>query len=458
MLPSESPSSRVTARAGPTASGSARLEHLHTLSRFWRLSVRPRAELDAFRDRKLRFMVAHAAANVPFYRELFAESGVRAEDVRGVEDLGRLPIVTKRTLHSRPAGEVVADGVDPARLVMRYTAGSTGDPARVLRTSFEDRLLGLLRMRQHLALGVRLGDRIARVASPGTPSDRMPRLPRPLRRALPLYRMTPIDCLREPAAVVRDLVAARPDVIWGYASTLVELIDDWSRSAGPEHPPRIVLCGGDALTPALRARLRRGFGASVFETYGCHEVGVVASECPVTGDLHLCEDGAIVEVLRDGSPAAPGEDGEVVVTGLHSYAAPYLRYRLGDVATAAQGTCRCGASFATIRGVQGRSMDALVLPGGRVMHHWELVPMTFWDMPWHRQYQVVQEAPHRVALRVVTDAEPPAADLEHLRRSVLEKLGPGAEFRIERIDELERARSGKWRACVSRVDRAAVGG
>jgi hypothetical protein len=87
------------------------------------------------------------------------------------------------------------------------------------------------------------------------------------------------------------------------------------------------------------------------------------------------------------------------------------------------------------------------------MHHWELIPMFFWGLPWHRLYQLVQEAPDRVVLRVVADSEPPAADLERLHRSVLEKLGPGAAFRIERIDEIERARSGKWRVCVSLVDR-----
>ncbi len=244
-------------------------------------------------------------------------------------------------------------------------------------------------------------------------------------------------------------------MISGYASSLVETIEDWRRLGGARHPPRLVVCGGDAMTPSMRDRLRAGFGAPVYETYGCHEMNLVGWECTTTGDLHLCDDLAIVEVLRDGRPAAPGESGDVVVTNLHAYASPYLRYELGDRAVAGDPVCRCGAPFATIRSVQGRTMDALVLADGRVMHHWELIPMTFWDMPWHRQYQLVQEAPDRVVLRVVADAEPPAADLEHLRRAVLEKLGPGASFEVERIDEIERARSGKWRVSVSRVERGA---
>jgi hypothetical protein len=67
---------------------------------------------------------------------------------------------------------------------------------------------------------------------------------------------------------------------------------------------------------------------------------------------------------------------------------------------------------------------------------------------------VVQESLDRVVLRLVADAEPPAADLERLYTAVREKLGPRVTFAIERIDEVERARSGKWRVCVSRVPRA----
>jgi phenylacetate-CoA ligase len=242
-------------------------------------------------------------------------------------------------------------------------------------------------------------------------------------------------------------------VISGYASSLVETIEPWLRGGGARHPPRLIVCGGDAMAASMRDRLRAGFGVPVYETYGCHEINLVAWECRETGDLHLCDDLAIVEVLRDGRPAGPGESGDVVVTNLHAYASPYLRYELGDRAIAGDPICRCGAPFATIRGVQGRTMDALLLADGRVMHHWELIPMTFWDMPWHRQYQLVQEARDRFVLRVVTDGEPPAGDLEHLHHAVARKLPPGSSFGIERLDEIERAASGKWRVCVSRVRR-----
>jgi phenylacetate-CoA ligase len=439
----------VAARAG-------RIEHLHTLSRVWRHSASTRAEIEAFRDRKLRVLVAHAASNVPFYREKLAAAGVRPEEVRSTADLARLPITTKAERRKRPEYFLLADGVDPRRLVSRYTAGSTGEPTRVMRTTFEDHLLNQFRWRARVALGMRVRDRIAYVVSPGVPTDRksIRDRVRALGAMAGIFRGLPVDCLRSPEEIARDLVRLRPDVISGYASSVVETLEDWHRLGGAAHPPRLVVCGGDVMTPSQRERLRAGFGAPVHETYGCHELNMVAWECRETGDLHLCDDLAIVEVLRDdGRPAEPGESGDVLVTNLHAYAWPYLRYELGDRAVAGDPLCRCGAPFATIRSIQGRTMDALVLPDGRVMHHWELIPMTFWEMPWHRQYQLVQESAERFVLRLVADVEPPQADLEHLHRAVRDKLGPGPTFTIERIDEVERAASGKSRVCVSRMAR-----
>jgi phenylacetate-CoA ligase len=392
---------------------------------------------------------------VPFYREKLAAAGVRPDEVRSVADLARLPITTKAERRTRRERDLLAEGVDPRPLVSRYTAGSTGEPARVMRTTFEDHLLNQFRWRARRALDMRVSDRIAYVVSPGVPTDRLSTRDR-IRRLgsmAGIFRGLPVDCLRSPEEIARDLFRLRPDVISGYASSLVETIEDWRRLGGEQHPPRLVVCGGDVMTPAQRARLRAGFGAPVRETYGCHELNIVAWECRETGDLHLCDDLAIVEVLRDGRRVESGESGEVVVTNLHAYAWPYLRYELGDRAVAGDAVCRCGAPFATLRSIQGRTMDVLVLADGRVMHHWELIPMTFWDMPWHRQYQVVQESVDRFVLRLVADQEPPAADLDHLHRAVREKLGPGPVFTIERIDEIERAASGKSLVSVSRVAR-----
>ncbi len=93
----------------------------------------------------------------------------------------------------------------------------------------------------------------------------------------------------------------------------------------------------------------------------------MAWECRHSGDLHTCDDGVLVEVLRDGRPAEPGERGEVVVTNLHAYAMPFIRYRIGDLATRGA-PCGCGAPFSTIGEITGT--DDRLLPAAPTAVCW----------------------------------------------------------------------------------------
>ena len=120
--------------------------------------------------------------------------------------------------------------------------------------------------------------------------------------------------------------------------------------------PRVVIVGGEAATPAMRLRIRETFAAPLCETYASHECPLMAWECRHSGDLHTCDDGVLVEVLRDGRPAEPGERGEVVVTNLHAYAMPFIRYRIGDSGHPGA-PCGCGVPFATIGRIQSGPDD-----------------------------------------------------------------------------------------------------
>ena len=150
-------------------------EHLDTLARLWRHPGASHETLDRFQGAKLSFLVAHAHRHVPYYRHLFDSAGVRPADIRHAADLVRLPVSSKADLRGRPVGDLVARGVRADRLILRYTAGSTGEPTRVRRTEFEDHLLQMFRIRAERLLGRRVGDRRVGVSSRGVPTDRRAR-------------------------------------------------------------------------------------------------------------------------------------------------------------------------------------------------------------------------------------------------------------------------------------------
>ena len=313
------------------AAGAGPLERLDTIARLWRHPRASREELIQFQNRKLRLLVAHAFANVPHYRRRFDEAGIRPSDIRSVADLARLPVTTKADLRNQPLSDIVARGVDPRRLILRYTAGSTGEPTRVRRTAFEDLLLNLFRVRTLNLLGRRVSDRIAKIGSYGGPTDKKPDAISMVPGKLGLYKSWPIDALRAPSEVARDLARIEPDVIQAYPGVLTEVAALWPTIGRGRRPPRLVFPGGEVMPPAMRKRIAEGLRTRVFDTYGSHECNMLGWECPVSGLIHVCDDSIIMEVIRAGAPAGPGESGEVWITVLHTYSVPYIRYCLGDI-------------------------------------------------------------------------------------------------------------------------------
>jgi phenylacetate-CoA ligase len=181
-------------------------------------------------------------------------------------------------------------------------------------------------------------------------------------------------------------------------------------------------------------------------------VNLIAWECVKTGEMHTADDLAVVEVLRDNAPAAPGERGEVVVTNLHSWAMPVIRFQLADVVTRGSDCCSCGAPLATIRAVQGRMIDYFPLPDGRLIHPYEFIDKIIYDRAeWARQYQFLQERPDLIVLRVAASRVPTPQRMKQIHGDAARLLGGGVEFRIDFVPEIQQEPSGKFRTARSLV-------
>lgn len=422
---------------------------------FWHLSrgLPSPDNLLHYQSQKLRRLVQHAYERVPYYRRLFDQHRLRPQDISGVEELSMIPITSRRDLQSLPVNQVVARAIDPEKLQLHRTSGSSGEPFTVRRSLAEDRFLYAQRLRAFHQLGWRHTDRWANVAlirpaDGGSPFGVVSSI---LRR-VGSFRPRGFNCILPLQELITALRQYQPDVLTGYPGVLARLAllltDDDRRFIRP----RIVVTESEVLAPLMREHIRKGFGAPTYEFYASWEFNLLAWECPATGELHTCDDGVILEVLADGRPVPEGDRGEVVATNLHSFAMPLIRYRLGDVVTKGRSSCACGRPFATIRAVQGRMVDYFSLPDGRLVHPYEISQFVVHGAtPWVRQYQLTQERTDHIVLRVVPMTRPSSEAVASLRQPIDRLLGPGVTLDLVIVSEIPPEPSGKFRVARSLV-------
>jgi putative adenylate-forming enzyme len=181
-------------------------------------------------------------------------------------------------------------------------------------------------------------------------------------RLLPALRLDATDPLE---TMVHSLNEWQPEVLAGYPSVLRQLAAE--QIAGRLRiSPRSVATSAEVLTEETRRRVREAWSLNVFDTYGATEYAPIAAECAYRRK-HLLEDEAIIEVVDDrGRPVPPGETGDrLLLTVLHRWTQPLIRYEISDMVRPLAGGCECGRPFRLIESIEGRIEDVLYFASRR---------------------------------------------------------------------------------------------
>jgi phenylacetate-CoA ligase len=413
------------------------------------------SEMGALQDEKLRRLVRHAYRTVPYYRERFRERGLTPDDVRGRADLHKLPFLTKGDVREHLYFDLLSERHAKSEMLRITTSGSTGEPfvCYADRAQLEFRWAATLRSQEWT--GYRFGDRSVRLwhqnvgLSPAQAwRERLDaRLSR--RRFIPVFELAE-DRLED---VIQTIADYEPVLVDGYAEALDFLATYVVARGASPFRPRAVMSSAQTLPEPSRRLIEQAFGCPVFDKYGAREFSGVAYECEAHAGYHVVSEGYVVEVLREGRPARPGEVGEIVITDLNNYAMPFVRYRIGDLAVALDpaAPCACGRGLPRLGPIQGRVQSIIQGTEGRYL------PGTFFShylKEMHhaiRRFQVVQERPRHLTLRFVPAGRYTPAVLEEILATFRRYLGDDMAIDVEQVSEIEMVRTGKRLASVSRL-------
>ena len=251
------------------------------------------------------------------------------------------------------------------------------------------------------------------------------------------------------------LVREEPGYLLTYPSLAAELAKAALRR-GVRLPNLLeVRTLAEGLGPDVRALCREAWGVPVVDMYSAEEVGYIALQCPEHEHYHVQAESLLVEILDEhGEPCLPGQAGRVVVTDLHNFAMPLVRYEIGDYAEPGP-PCDCGRGLPVLSRIAGRVRNMLVTADGK--RFWPpLGSRKFIEVAPVVQHQIAQKEYDLLEARLVTARPLDASQEERLREMILAGMPPGMRLVFRYCDAIPRGAGGKFEDFVCEVATAAA--
>jgi phenylacetate-CoA ligase len=405
-------------------------------------------DLQAHQLQQLEQLLRHARATVPFYGRRLEEAGVGGDEPLTEEAWLRIPLLTREDIRNRKA-DLLSRAIPPEHGLAypRKTSGSTGEPLEVLCTDVTGLFWQALSLRDDLWHRHDVGGRLVAIRSGRYEEDPLAVHDLPCWGLVPpsvcpsgpmtlFYHLTPIPRQAE------LLESRSPHYLLTYPSNARALCRYARRRPLRLPDLRAVLTYGEPLTADVRAACQETWGAPVHDVYGCEEVGYLALQCPDHEHYHVQSESVLVEVLDDrGNRCEPGRIGSVVVTSLHNFAMPVLRYAIGDLAEVGA-ACPCGRGLPVLSRVFGRRRGQVVLPDGR--RTWPDVGAIWEAIDDVDQIQLVQVGADGVEVRYVRSAALLPAEEAEAAARIHRALGHPFRLTFVRWDRIARQQNGKY--------------
>jgi phenylacetate-CoA ligase len=365
-----------------------------------------RGQLEEYQLEQLQALARHVYENVPYYRRVFDERRLKPEDIATLDDLQKIPLLTKDDVRNNPE-DFIARNIDRNRLRFWTTGGSSGTPLGLYQDRYTvDLYESAFRWRQWSWAGYRFWDRKARLQR-----GEMRRLTRTGTRACWDYNtsenelvLSARDMSEENMYVfVQKIIEFKPKFLEGIPSALEILARFIKRNKINDIGATAIFCEAEVLYPWQRELIESKFNSHIFAGYGMSERVADAVECERHEGYHVSMEYGILELVdKNNEPITEaGVLGRVVGTGFHTYEMPFIRYAMNDLAMYVKGGCSCKRQLTLIQDFKGRLREFFISKTGK------LVPVQLIWTGRHpvwakiREMSFLQEREGEVVVRIV---------------------------------------------------------
>ena len=417
----------------------------------------PAGELVNHQFRQINLVLRHAFETVPHYRARAAEWGIDPDRAMTVEEFCRRVPVLRRAEIQELGDELLSAEIPQShgKTGAVLTSGSTGRPIKVVKTELTETFWNALTVRDHLWRR----DPNQKLASIRPLSGTKAPYPEGI-----MFKdwggMTALAFTNGASALlnigtriqdqVEWLQRFDPDYLLTYPGNIQAIAIHCEREGIRFPRLKQIHTVSDLLRPEVRKICREVFDVPVIDAYSSAETGYIALQCPASENLHIQSESVFVEALgEDGEECRPGEVGEVVITPLHNFAMPLLRYAIGDFAEV--GNCACGRSLPVLKRIMGRTRSMVRLPNGDEFYASFQDLLTGFDMI--RQFQVVRLGAEALEMKLVAVRELSAAEAERLTEILRQRFRHPFAVSFSYHDDIPRSAGGKFEATRTKASR-----
>ncbi len=436
----------------PGAAGACRLSTLFQIeqSQWW-----PHKRIREQQFKQIDILLRYAVKHVPYYRELLANH-ITAQPLTE-EVWHNIPLLTRNMLQ-QSGDRLRTQSLPPnhGKMLLQRTSGSTGKPVEALGTEITNFFWTVFTLRTAQWHHTDLSGKLAVIRHF---TDERASLPHGVRsknwgRATSGMSETGICVMLNIHTPVSEqalwLEKEQPDYLQTHPSILQELIMHCKREGIQLSSLREVHTISEALPDGLRELCQKEWGVKVVDVYSTIELGYLALQCPKNEHYHVQSEGVLLEVLdNDGKPCAPGQVGKVVVTNLHNYAMPLIRYELGDYAEVGE-ECSCGRGLPVIKRILGRYRNLVVMPDGErcwpkfgIANILKIAPVL--------QFQAIQHTLQDIEFLLVVKRPLTGDEKNKLLGLFQSNLHPEMKITVNEVDSIPRSPGGKYEEFASKL-------
>lgn len=400
-------------------------------------------------------IVNHAYQTVPYYRRVFSEKNLLPSDIKSIDDLPKLPVLTKNDIKQN-FYELVSSDYNLKQVYRGHTSGTTGSPLEVCYDQNTVNVTYAALDRQYRWADCKLardGNRIAVVR--GNTIVPLTQKKKPFWRYNYFHNQLLLSSFHMSAENLKfyfqELNKYRPEVIDGYPSTLYVLAK-YLQNIDEKFLVKAVISSSETLYDFQRDLIEERFDCRIFDYYALAERVIFSTECEKHEGHHFNMEYGIHEVVDERNlPRPKGEVGKLLGTSLHNFAMPLIRYVTDDMTAVKKSACSCGRGLELMEDVTTKAEDTLTLKDGRLISP-SVLTHPFKPLTSIEASQIVQKDYDYIIVKIIPKKEYNPSDSQKLIDALHERIGSDTIIELEFVDRLPRTANGKFRWVISEVE------